>query len=763
MISKNLKASLNRALLIASNFNLKYAKVEHLLLALTKDVDVNYVLSRCNIRADEIINIDSILSRCNANGYKKGFSEDNPELVVNEVKPNPLFQCIIHRSIIRAHSLGKKEINGANVLVEILSEQNFYIEDLLQKQNAKDSNLIYHISNMKYSGDTDECATNHKVKLDKNNNISTTVNKGELLKDEEVLQSYCKNLNDCARSKKIDCVVGRDYELSRTIEILLRRRENNPLYVGDPGVGKTTIVEGLVLKIIEGSVPNALRSSTIYALDLGALLAGTRYRGDFEERMKSITKAIEAKPGAILFIDEIHTIIGAGSTSGSFLDAGNLLKPALARGTLRCIGATTYKEYSNSFEKDKALARRFQKISVKEPSVNETIKMVNGVKPYYEEYHKVYYSGRAIKAMVKILRECIPEQKSPGKDINILDTAGAYCRLLKNGRKIVSSRDIKNTITRITGAPCRSEFDDIQRVQSLKDNLKKVIFGQDQAIESLVGSIKIAKSGLRNYNKPLANYLFAGPTGVGKTELAKQLAKSMGMNLIRFDMSEYMEPHTISRIIGSPPGYIGYDQGGLLTEAVSNNQYSVVLLDEIEKAHSDIYNILLQIMDYGCITDTYGRKVNFSNVILIMTTNAGAFERSKSSIGFGHKNFNISDSEKAIERVFSPEFRNRLDAVISFSDLNMDVILYIVDKFIQELRKQLIQKGISCLVEDEVKSYLAQTGYCKEMGARPIERLIEKEIKSHLAEEILNRRLIKGKKLRIYMDKRENKIAFGIT
>jgi ATP-dependent Clp protease ATP-binding subunit ClpA len=768
VISKNLEASLNRALLIASSFSLKYAKVEHLLLALTKDVDVNYALSKCNIRADEIINIDNILLRCDIkiHDYSKNikdFLQNNSKLVVNKIKPSSMFQCIIHRAIIRAHSLGKREINGASVLVEILSEQDLYIEDLLQKQNAKDCNLIYHISNMKYSHDTDEYTTNRKVKLDKNSNdISPTINKGELLKDEEILQNYCKNLNDYAKSKKIDYVIGRDYELTRTIEILLRRRKNNPLYVGDPGVGKTTIVEGLVLRIIEGSVPS-LKSSVIYSLDLGSLLAGTRYRGDFEERIKSIIKAIEAKTGAILFIDEIHTIIGAGSTSGSFLDAGNLLKPALARGTLRCIGATTYREYSSSFEKDKALARRFQKINIKESSVDETIKILDGIKHYYEGYHGVYYTKHAIKSAAELSHKYINGRILPDKAVDVIDEAGAYCNLLKNKRKIVNCRDIKNTITRITDVPCGSEFDDMQKVRSLKENLNSVIFGQEQAIESLVNSIKIAKSGLRNYDKPLANYLFAGPTGVGKTGLAKQLAKSMSMNFIRFDMSEYMESHTISRMIGSPPGYVGYDQGGLLTESVSNNQYSVVLLDEIEKAHSDIYNILLQIMDYGSVTDAYGRKVNFSNAILIMTTNAGAFERSKSSVGFGHKNFNISDSEKAVEQVFSPEFRNRLDAIISFSDLDADVILHIVDKFILELKKQLMQKGINCSVEDEVKSYLAQIGYNKEMGARPIERTIEKEIKGYLAEEILNRRLIKGKKIRIYMDKAENKIAFDMV
>lgn len=764
MISKNLEASLNIALSIASNFNFKYAQLEHLLLALIKDVDVNYVLSKCNVKADEIINVDHILAKCNIdfddyNKNMKDFLQHNSKLAMHEVKPSAEFQCAIHRAIIHAHSLGKKEINGANVLVVILSEQDLEIEDLLQKQNVKNCNLIHYISNIIYSNDV---ITNHKVKLDKNSDISPAINKCDTLKDEEVLYNYCKNLNEYAKERKIDYVIGRKYELDRTIEILLRRRKNNPLYIGDPGVGKTTIVEGLVLRIVEGNVPNMLKSSVIYALDLGALLAGTRYRGDFEERIKSIIKAIEAKPGAILFIDEIHTIIGAGSTSGGFLDAGNLLKPALARGTLRCIGATTYREYSGSFEKDKVLARRFQKINVKESSVNETVKILEGIKHYYERYHGVYYTQCAIKSAAELSHKYITGRILPDKAVDVIDEAGAYCKLLNNKRKIINSKDIKNTITRITDVPCDSESDDIQKVISLKDNLKKVIFGQTQAIESLVNSIKIAKSGLRNYTKPLAIYLFAGPTGVGKTELAKQLAKNMGMNLIRFDMSEYMEPHTVSRMIGSPPGYVGYDQGGLLTEAVSNCQYSVVLLDEIEKAHRDIYNILLQIMDYGCVTDTYGRKINFSNVILIMTTNAGASERHKSSIGFGHKNFDNSDGQKAVEQIFSPEFRNRLDAVISFSDLNEEIILHVVDKLILELKKRLAQKGISCSIEDDVKSYLARMGYNREMGARPIERVIEKEIKSHLAERILNRKLIKEKKLRIYMNKVENKIAFDM-
>jgi ATP-dependent Clp protease ATP-binding subunit ClpA len=729
MISKNLEASFNRALSIASNAQAEYANLEHLLLALTEDEDVIHILSKCNVRIDEIINTNNV--------YTSSYTIENPT-----ARPSLAFRSIVHRAIIHAHSLGKKEINGTSVLVEILSGQYLGIRDPLQKQ--KNPNLIHAISHMMYSNDI------------KTSDISAALDKNELLKDEEILQSYCKNLNDYAKSQKIDYVVGREYELDRTIEILSRRRKNNPLYIGDPGVGKTTIVEGLVLRIIEGNVPNSLRSSIVYALDLGALLAGTRYRGDFEERIKSVIKAVEEKPEAILFIDEIHTIIGAGSTSGSFLDAGNLLKPALARGTLRCIGATTYREYSNSFEKDKALTRRFQKIEIKESSIDETIQILNGIKHYYEVYHGVYYTKSAIKAAAELSHQYITSRTLPDKAVDVIDESGSYCKLHKSSVKTINSRDVKNTICRMTNT---FHANDLQNLKLLENNLKKVIFGQKKAIESLVSSIKIAKSGLRNHNKPLANYLFAGPTGVGKTELAKQLAHNIGMHLIRFDMSEYTESHTISRMIGSPPGYVGYEQGGLLTDAVSTHKYSVVLLDEIDKAHKDIYNILLQIMDYGCITDTYGRKVSFSNTILIMTTNAGAFERNKNSIGFERS---TNESEKAINEAFSPEFCNRLDAIITFSDLNIETTLHIVDKFIVELKHQLSQKGIQLLIDESVKHYIAQLSYDKEIGARQIERIITKEIKGYLAEEILNRRLTKGKKVKIYIDGITNKIAFSI-
>lgn len=750
MISKNLEASLNKALLIGLKLNLKFAKLDHLLLALVRDIDVNYVLSRCDIKVDDIIDIDNILSKYNISTLKDFDSRPTS----GQVKPDSTFQSVIHKTVIHAHNLGKKEINGASVLREILLDQNLDVKGLLHKNNTKNCNSIHYISSLIDYGD------DHKIKTEKNNNLSFTINKGETLKDDEILHDYCKNLNDFARNQKIDHVIGREYELNRTIEILLRRRKNNPLYIGDPGVGKTTIVEGLALRIIEGNIPDVLKSSVIYALDLGSLLAGTRYRGDFEERVKSVMKAIEAKTSAILFIDEIHTIIGAGSTSGSFLDAGNLLKPALARGTLRCIGATTYKEYSNNFEKDKALERRFQKVNIKESSVSETRKILEANKHYYENYHGVYYTKCAIKSISELAEKHITGRTLPDKAFDVLDEAGAYCKLSSNKSKLINSRDIKNTIVRMTNIPCASEVDEMKKIISLESNLKKIIFGQKHAIESLVNTIKIAKSGLRNCNKPLASYLFAGPTGVGKTELARQLSKEMGMNLIRFDMSEYMEPHTISRMIGSPPGYVGYDQGGLLTESVSNHPYSVVLLDEIEKAHRDIYNILLQVMDYGCITDTYGKKINFSHTVLIMTTNAGESERQKSSIGFGDKNCSSNANQKAIELLFSPEFRNRLDAMISFSDLNEDAILHIVNKFILELKEQLLKKGIHCTVENDVKLYLAKSGYNKEMGARPIERIIKKEIKNHLAEKILMHTLTKGKKVRIYMN---NGVNFAIS
>lgn len=749
VISKNLEFSLYRALTIAYDLKHQYAKLEHLLLALTEDIDVKKILYKCNVEVGELRN--------NIVNFLQHEDRVAIEYDLATIKPDFVFQRIIHRAIIHAHGLGRREVDGTNVLVEVLSECHLLRANFLREYDLDLSDVINTASSILHC--------NEESGVDYFDQKQSTTESDALLKDDESLQAYCVNLNYQAKDKKIDSVIGRTYELNRTIEILLRHKKSNPIYVGDPGVGKTAIVEGLVLKIIKGDVPDPLRFSTVYSLDIGCLLAGTRYRGDFEERVKSVIKAIEARPNAILFIDEIHTIIGAGSTSGGFLDASNLLKPALARGTLRCIGATTYKEYNNSFEKDRALARRFQKIDIKASPILETIKILHGIKSHYEAYHGVYYTNQAIKLAAELSSRYISDRVLPDKAVDVIDEAGAYCKLLSTRRRMVTAKDIENVITKISGVPCNQlTFNDQKKIKSLEKKLKNLVFGQDEAIDCLINSIKIAKSGLGNENKPLASYLFAGPTGVGKTELAKQLAENTGMKFIRFDMSEYMEPHTVSRIIGSPPGYVGYDNGGLLTDAVAKNQHSVLLLDEIEKAHYSIYNILLQMMDYGCVTDTYGRKVNFCNVILIMTTNAGTFELSKNSVGFDRdKNFNIDSSKKAMERVFTPEFRNRLDAVVSFSHLKPEIITCIIDKFISQLKVQLMKKRIKCEIDDEARHYLAGIGYNEELGARPIERVITKEIKEQIADEILSGRLSKGKKLNIVMNDKQSAVAFKIS
>ncbi|AHX03657.1 ATP-dependent Clp protease ATP-binding subunit ClpA [Ehrlichia chaffeensis str. Heartland] len=752
MLSKNLEASLHKALSIAFDFHHEYATLEHLLLALTDDIDARRVFYAFRVSIDKLkITIINFLRYEIPTLIDKGISE---------VKPTAIFERLIHRAIIHAHTSGKSEVTGANILAEILSEKDSYSACFLHEQNIKYIDVVNYTSNNNlYAGEFN--VDQEFVKYNEYGKSIGNVNK-DILKDNETLDSYCVNLNEAAKKGKIDYVIGRAYELERTMEVLLRRRKNNPLYVGDPGVGKTAIVEGLALKIIEGDVPDQLKKMVIYSLDMGALLAGTRYRGDFEERIKSVIKAIEAKENAILFIDEIHTIVGAGSTSGGSLDASNLLKPALARGTLRCIGATTYKEYNNNFEKDRALARRYQKINVEESSVGETLRILDGIKSYYESHHQVRYTNQAIKYAAELSDRYISGKMLPDKAVDVIDEAGVYCKLHNTGNKVITGSDIEHIISRITEIPCSNLlFNDLDRVKNLEENLKKDIFGQDFAISHLVDSIKIAKAGLRNYNKPLASYLFSGPTGVGKTELARQLANHMGMKLIRFDMSEYMESHAISKIIGSPPGYVGYDQGGLLTDSISRHQYSVLLLDEIEKAHSDIYNILLQIMDYGCVTDTYGKKVNFHNVVIILTTNAGAFELSKSSIGFiRNKSFTHGDNEKAIERIFSPEFRNRLDAIISFSSLDQEVMLRIVKKFIYQLKEQLAKKNVHIDVADDVLMYLAQSGYNDAYGVRNIENIISKKVKKYLAEEILFGKLFNGGNVKIKLDADTNKLVY---
>ncbi|KJV66070.1 MULTISPECIES: AAA family ATPase [Ehrlichia] len=752
MLSKNLEASLHKALSIAFDFHHEYATLEHLLLALTDDIDARRVFYAFRVSIDKLkITIINFLRY------------EIPTLVdksISEVKPTAIFERLVHRAIIHAHTSGKSEVTGANILAEILSEKDSYSACFLHEQNIKYVDVLNYTSNNNlYAGEFN--IDQEFVKYGEYNKAASNVNK-DILKDNETLDSYCVNLNESAKKGKIDYVIGRSYELDRTMEVLLRRRKNNPLYVGDPGVGKTAIVEGLALKIIEGDVPEQLKKMVIYSLDMGALLAGTRYRGDFEERIKSVIKAIEAKENAILFIDEIHTIVGAGSTSGGSLDASNLLKPALARGTLRCIGATTYKEYNNNFEKDRALARRYQKINVEESSVSETLRILDGIKSYYESHHQVRYTNQAIKYAAELSDRYISGKMLPDKAVDVIDEAGVYCKLHNTGNRIITGSDIEHIISRITEIPCSNlSFNDLDRIKNLEKNLKKNIFGQDFAISHLVDSIKIAKAGLRNHNKPLASYLFSGPTGVGKTELAKQLANHMGMKLIRFDMSEYMESHAVSKIIGSPPGYVGYDQGGLLTDSISRHQYSVLLLDEIEKAHSDIYNILLQIMDYGCVTDTYGKKVNFHNVVIILTTNAGAFELNRNSMGFiRNRNFNHGDNEKAIERIFSPEFRNRLDAVISFSSLDQKVMLLVVQKFIFQLKEQLAKKNVHIDVADDVLMYLAQSSYNDAYGVRNIENIISKKVRKYLAEEILFGRLLNGGNVKIKLDTNTNKLVY---
>ena len=755
MLSKNLEASLHKALSIAFDFHHEYATLEHLLLALTDDIDARRVFYAFRVSIDKLkITIINFLRY------------ELPTLIdksISEVKPTAIFERLVHRAIIHAHSSGKSEVTGANILAEILSEKDSYSACFLHEQNIKYVDVINYMSNnnsyiWEFSVDN-EFARDSECGKHQLNNMSA---KDMLIRDNETLEAYCVNLNEAARKGKIDYVIGRSYELDRTMEVLLRRRKNNPLYVGDPGVGKTAIVEGLALKIIEGDVPDQLKKMVIYSLDMGSLLAGTRYRGDFEERIKSVIKAIESKENAILFIDEIHTIVGAGSTSGGSLDASNLLKPALARGTLRCIGATTYKEYNNNFEKDRALARRYQKINVEESSVSETLRILDGIKSYYESHHQVRYTNQAIKYAAELSDRYISGKMLPDKAVDVIDEAGVYCKLHNTGNNIITGNDIENIISRITEIPCSNlSFNDLDRVRNLELNLKQNIFGQDFAISTLVDSIKIAKAGLRNHNKPLASYLFAGPTGVGKTELAKQLAHHMGMKLVRFDMSEYMESHAVSKIIGSPPGYVGYDQGGLLTDSIARHQYSVLLLDEIEKAHSDIYNILLQIMDYGCVTDTYGKKVNFHNVVIILTTNAGAFELSRNSIGFVRdKSFNFGDNKKAIERIFSPEFRNRLDAIISFSSLDEEVMLRVVRKLVDQLKEQLAKKNVHIEIDDDVLEYLASIGYGDAYGVRQVENVISEKVRKYLAEEILFGKLFSGGNVRIKLDHSTNNLVY---
>ncbi|CBS85948.1 ATP-dependent Clp protease, ATP-binding subunit [Azospirillum lipoferum 4B] len=746
MLSRNLEQTLHRALAHANERRHEYATLEHLLLALTEDSDATAVLRACGIDLDRL--------RAELSDY---LDNELANLITNrpdDAKPTAGFQRVLQRAAIHVQSSGREEVTGANVLVALFSERESHAVYFLQEQEMTRFDAVNYISHgiakapgrsetKRVSGADDEAAAEKVVK-----------------KGSEALEAYCVNLNKKASGGKIDPLIGREQEVERTIQILCRRSKNNPLYVGDPGVGKTAIAEGLARRIVQQEVPEVLRNATIFALDMGSLLAGTRYRGDFEERLKAVVSELEATEGAILFIDEIHTVIGAGATSGGAMDASNLLKPALASGSLRCIGSTTYKEYRSYFEKDRALVRRFQKIDVNEPSVEDAVKILQGLKPYYEKHHKVTYTNDAIRVAVELSAKYIGDRKLPDKAIDIIDEVGAAQMLLPENkrRKKIGVKDVEAVVAKIARIPPKSvSRDDKETLLNLERDLKTMVFGQNKAIDALVSAIKLARAGLREPEKPIGNYLFTGPTGVGKTEVARQLAMTLGIELTRFDMSEYMERHTVSRLIGAPPGYVGFDQGGMLTDAIDQHPHCVLLLDEIEKAHPDLFNILLQIMDHGKLTDHNGKIVDFRNVILIMTSNAGAADMAKPAIGF-ERDRRVGEDIEAVEKMFTPEFRNRLDAIIPFAPLTQEVINRVVDKFIMQMEAQLEDRGVSIELNEEAREWLGKKGYDPLYGARPLGRVIQEYIKKPLAEELLFGKLSKGGLVKVTV--KDDKPAF---
>jgi ATP-dependent Clp protease ATP-binding subunit ClpA len=732
MLSSNLEQSLHRALASANKRKHEYATLEHLLLALTEDQDSLAVLRACGVDVN-------VLRR----DLEEFLDNELGGLVVNggrvEAKPTAGFQRVLHRAALHVQASGRTEVTGANVLVALFSERESHAVFFLQQQDMSRLDAVSYISHgiAKVPGKNEQRRTPRS---------SEDESEGTVKQGTEALQAYCINLNDKAVAGRIDPLVGREKEVERTIQILCRRTKNNPLFVGDPGVGKTAIAEGLARRIVRGEVPEVLRGSVIYTLDMGALLAGTRYRGDFEERLKAVVTELEAIDNAILFIDEIHTVVGAGATSGGSLDASNLLKPALQSGTLRCMGSTTYKEYRSYFEKDRALSRRFQKIDVQEPSTKDAVRILKGLKPYYEEFHKVRYTDDALKAAVDLSARYIHDRKLPDKAIDVIDEVGAAQMLVPENRrrKVIGVKDVEGIVAKMARIPPKTvSHQDKASLKNLADDLKAVVFGQDKAIDALAAAIKLARAGLREPEKPIGSYLFSGPTGVGKTEVARQLAKIMGVELIRFDMSEYMERHTVSRLIGAPPGYVGFDQGGLLTDAIDQHPHAVLLLDEIEKAHPELFNVMLQVMDYGKLTDHNGKQVDFRNVVLIMTTNAGASDLAKPPVGFGRAE-RTGDDEDAIKRLFTPEFRNRLDAVIGFGGLTPAIVGRVVDKFVGALEAQLADRGVTIDLSAPARAWLAAKGYDDKFGARPLARLIQEHVKKPLADELLFGRLARG-------------------
>ena len=735
--STTLEQSIHAALALANARRHELATLEHLLLALIDEPDAARVMRACAVDLDEL------------RKTLEEFIEDDLSTLVTDVEgseavPTAAFQRVIQRAAIHVQSSGRTEVTGANVLVAIFAERESNAAYFLQEQDMTRYDAVNFIA--------------HGVAKDpaygESRPVTGSTGEGEEAVEaadagdekESALGKYCVDLNTKARKGDVDPLIGRDHEVERCIQVLCRRRKNNPLLVGDPGVGKTAIAEGLAYKIVEGEVPEVLSETTIYSLDMGALLAGTRYRGDFEERLKAVVTELEEHPDAVLFIDEIHTVIGAGATSGGAMDASNLLKPALQGGKLRCMGSTTYKEFRQHFEKDRALSRRFQKIDVNEPTVEDSVKILRGLKPYFEDHHSIKYTHDAIRSAVELSARYINDRKLPDKAIDVIDEAGAAQHLVAESkrRKTIGTKEIEAVVAKIARIPPKNvSKDDAEVLKDLERSLKRVVFGQDTAIEALSAAIKLARAGLREPEKPIGNYLFAGPTGVGKTEVAKQLAHTLGVELLRFDMSEYMEKHAVSRLIGAPPGYVGFDQGGMLTDGVDQNPHCVLLLDEIEKAHPDVYNILLQVMDHGKLTDHNGRTTDFRNVVLIMTSNAGASEQAKEAIGFGRDRREGEDTA-AIERTFTPEFRNRLDAVISFGALPKEVILQVVEKFVLQLEAQLIDRNVHIELTKPAAEWLADKGYDDKMGARPLSRVIQEHIKKPLAEELLFGKLTKG-------------------